>query len=173
MKLADVIAFVSALPGVTETRQWDHRTWAVGDRSIAWERPLRKSDLERLGDTPAPQGDIIAITVEDLDAKDALLAIAPRGFFTIQHFNNYPAVLVELRLARVADVRAALRDAHRTATERAASPKRRSASKLRTQPAKAAKPSKPAKPAKAAKPSKPTRPARPAKPVRERRTAGA
>lgn len=50
---------------------------------------------------------------ENLDAKDALLEMASRGFFTIQHFNGGPVVLVALQEAWAADVRAAVIDAWR------------------------------------------------------------
>ena len=56
-------------------------------------------------------GELLAVRVADLDAKDALLAIAPPGFFTIPHFNGYAAVLIALRQARTRDVRAAILDA--------------------------------------------------------------
>ena len=42
--------------------------------------------------TPPP-GEILAVRVESLDAKDALLEIAPPGFFTIPHFQGYAALL--------------------------------------------------------------------------------
>lgn len=124
MKLDAVVAFLSTLPDVAVGTKWGMRTWMVGDKGFAWERPFRKADLARFGDETPPAGDILAIQVADLDAKDALLAIAPRGFFTIPHFHGYPAVLVALRAARTADVRAALTEAHRVASERAR-PKRR------------------------------------------------
>ena len=113
LSFKDVASIANDLPDVTIGTKWGHKTWLVGDRGFIWERPLGKADIKRLGDTPAPQGDILGVRVENLDAKDALLAIAPPGFFTIEHFNNYAAVLVELRLAQARDVKAALRDAHR------------------------------------------------------------
>ena len=119
MTIAAVGTYAKSLPGVTVGRKWNHRTWLVGDKGFAWERPLNKADLERFGDTPPPRGDIVAVIVEDLDAKDAILAIAPVGFFTIPHFVGYPALLVELRIAHTADVRAAILAAHRIAVARA------------------------------------------------------
>jgi hypothetical protein len=115
MKLDDAAAFASALPGVVIGTKWGNRTWMVGERGFAWQRPLNKADLKRYGDEIPPSGDIIAVRVENLDAKDALLEIAPPGFFTIPHFNGYAAVLIELRKARVRDVRAAIEGAWRTA----------------------------------------------------------
>jgi len=113
MTIDAVGTFASNLPGVTVGTKWGNRTWMVGEKGFAWQRPLRKADLARLGDATPPAGDILAVRVESLDAKDALLAIAPPGFFTIEHFNGYPAVLIELRLARAKDVRAAIMDAFR------------------------------------------------------------
>jgi hypothetical protein len=114
MTLEAVNAFAMSLPGVTVGTKWGNRTWMVEGKGFAWQRPLRKADLERFGDETPPAGDILAVSVESLDAKDALLAIALPGFFTIQHFNGYPAVLIALRVARVKDVRAAIADAFQT-----------------------------------------------------------
>lgn len=124
MTFDDVDAFALALPGVTVGTRWNNRTWIANGKGFAWQRPLSKADLKRLGDTPPPAGEILAVRVEDLDAKDALLAIAPPGFFTIAHFEGYPAVLVALREARAKDVRAAIRDAHRSVTAGPPDPKR-------------------------------------------------
>ncbi len=128
MTLDAAAAFAAGLAGVVVGAKWGNRTWMVGDRGFAWQRPLSKADLRRYGDETPPTGDILAVIVENLDAKDALLEMAPPGFFTIEHFNAYPAVLIELRRARVRDVRAAITDAWRVAsTAKPAKPRKRSA----------------------------------------------
>jgi hypothetical protein len=114
MTIEDVDAFAMNLPGVTVGTKWANRTWMVDGKGFAWQRPFSKADLKRFGNETPPAGEILAVAVENLDAKDALLAIAPPGFFTIPHFNGYPAVLVALRQARTKDVRAAIMDAFRT-----------------------------------------------------------
>jgi len=114
MTLDDVDAFATSLPDVVVGTKWGNRTWMVGTKGFAWQRSFSKADVKRFGDEPPPAGDILAVTVGNLDAKDALLAIAPRGFFTIPHFNGYPAVLIALRAANASDVRAALVEAWRT-----------------------------------------------------------
>jgi hypothetical protein len=114
MTLDDAAAFASSLPEVVTGTKWGNRTWMVGDRGFAWQRPFSKADLKRFGDDTPPAGDILAVKVENLDAKDALLAIALPGFFTIPHFDGYAAVLIALRSARAKDVRAAIVDAWRT-----------------------------------------------------------
>ena len=130
MKLEDAVAFTAALPGVVADTRWGNRTWTVGDKSFAWQRPFSKADLKRFGDETPPAGDILAVKVASLDAKDALLAIGLPGFFTIPHFNGYAAVLIALRKARVADVRAAILDAWRTvAPDPEAKPARRRVAK--------------------------------------------
>jgi hypothetical protein len=109
-----VDALAMSLPGVAVGTKWGNRTWMVNDKGFAWQRPLSKADLKRLGDESPPAGEILAVRVESLDAKDALLAMGLPGFFTIEHFNGYAAVLIALRKARANDVRAAIRDAHRS-----------------------------------------------------------
>ena len=137
MTFEAVNAFAMSLPGVTVGTKWGNRTWMVEGKGFAWQRPFSKADLKRFGDETPPAGDILAVVVANLDAKDALLAIAPLGFFTIQHFNGYPAVLIALRVARVKDVRAAILDAFQTVArtlplrKRAAPRKRRRSSSRR------------------------------------------
>jgi hypothetical protein len=92
----DAARIAMALPDVTEGTRWGNRTWLVGGKGFAWERPLSKADIKRWGDAPLPDDPILAVRVEDLGEKDAVLAAHPKGFFTIQHFNGYPAVLIEL-----------------------------------------------------------------------------
>ena len=114
MTFDDVHAILTKLPGVTVGAKWGNKTYLARDNGFAWHRPLTKADLRRYGDETPPTGEILAVRVESLDAKDALLAMELPGFFTIPHFNGYAAVLIELRRARVRDVRATLKDAFRT-----------------------------------------------------------
>jgi hypothetical protein len=67
----------------------------VKDKLFVWERPLRKPDLDALGDR-APDGPVLGAMVADLGEKEALLAENPEAFFTTPHFNGYAAVLVRL-----------------------------------------------------------------------------
>jgi hypothetical protein len=73
--------------------------WRVKDKLFAWERPLRRADLQTLGDA-APQGPILAARVPDVGAKEALLADDVGVYFTTPHFDGYPVILV--RLDRIA-----------------------------------------------------------------------
>jgi hypothetical protein len=93
-----------ALPEVSEVISRDLRQWRVKDKLFVWERPLRRSDLEALGDT-APDGPILGARVEHLVAKEALLADESGVFFTTPHFDNYPAVLVRLDEIGLEDLR--------------------------------------------------------------------
>jgi hypothetical protein len=91
----DVRRLALALPETSEKLSRGNPQWRVKDKLFVWERPLRKPDLEALGDS-APQGPILGARVEHLVAKDALLAYDPDVFFTTPHFDGYPAVLVQL-----------------------------------------------------------------------------
>ena len=91
----DVRRIALALPETDERLVHEHASWRVRDKMFVWERPLRRADLEALGDD-APTGPILGVRVEHLIAKEALLADDPSVFFTTPHFDGYAAVLVRL-----------------------------------------------------------------------------
>ena len=85
-----------ALPEVSERASRDGvPEWRVRDVLFVWERPLRRKDLEELGEA-APEGVVLGARVPDEGAKEALLAAGPDVYFTTSHFDGYPAVLVRL-----------------------------------------------------------------------------
>ncbi len=97
MTLDEVGAFVSSLPEVAEGARHGNRTWFVAGKAFAWERPLTKADIRRFGDETPPDGDIVAVSVADLAEKEAVLAEGSAGVFTMQHFDGYAAVLLQLK----------------------------------------------------------------------------
>jgi hypothetical protein len=100
----DVRRIALELPETSEEVSRDLRHWRVKDKGFVWERPLRRADLEALGDA-APDGLILGARVEHLVAKEALLADDPSVFFTTPHFDGYPAVLVRLERIGLEDLR--------------------------------------------------------------------
>jgi hypothetical protein len=91
----DVARICLALPGTAESTTYGARSWKVADKLFVWERPLRRSDLEELGDS-APSGPVLGARVPDEGAKRALVAAEPDVYFTTAHFDGYPAVLARL-----------------------------------------------------------------------------
>jgi hypothetical protein len=106
----DARTFALSLPEAVEGLRYGYRSWSVGGKTFAWERPFSKADIKRFGNETPPTGPIVAVTVEDLGEKEAVLAANPVGFFTIQHFNNYPAVLVQLDVVSAMALREAITD---------------------------------------------------------------
>jgi hypothetical protein len=100
----DVRRIALELPETSEGISRDLRQWRVKDKGFVWERPLRRADLEALGDD-APDGPILGARVEHLVAKEALLADDPSVYFTTPHFDGFPAILVRLDRIGLEDLR--------------------------------------------------------------------
>ena len=100
----DVRRIALEMPEASEVTSRERAQWRVKDTLFVWERPLRQSDREALGDS-APDGPILGARVEHLVAKEAMIADDPSVFFTTPHFDGYPAVLVQLEKIGLEDLR--------------------------------------------------------------------
>jgi hypothetical protein len=106
----DVRAVAMSLPSTVEDESRGQSHWKVADRLFVWERPLGKKDRADLGDA-APDGPILGVRVADEGVKHALIADNPEVFFTIPHFDGYPAVLLRLEPADSAELAEVITDA--------------------------------------------------------------
>ena len=106
----DVRRLALALPATSERVSRDRCQWLVKDKLFVWERPLRPTEIESLGDA-APDGPILGARVEHVGAKDALLADDPRLFFTTPHFDGFPAILVRLERIAIDDLQEVVTEA--------------------------------------------------------------
>lgn len=100
----DVRRLALALPEAAEETSRELVRWTVRGKLFVWERPLRKADLEALGEA-APDGPILGARVPDEGVKHALVADDPAVYFTTPHFDGYAAVLIRLPAIGVDELR--------------------------------------------------------------------
>lgn len=106
----DVAAIASGLADVEAGTSYGNRAWKVGGKLFVWERPLRKRDVEELGDA-APEGPILGARVPDEGAKQALVESEPEIYFTTAHFDGHASILIRLDEISRADLEEAIVEA--------------------------------------------------------------
>lgn len=109
----DVRRIALGLPQTSEVTSRENTQWRVADKLFVWQRPLRKSDhtaLAALGRT-APDGPILGARVDHEGIKQALIEEDPDVFFTIPHFEGYPAILVRLEHIQLSELEELITDA--------------------------------------------------------------
>jgi hypothetical protein len=99
----DVRRIALSLPETSERESRGNLEWQVRDKGFVWERPLRKGDVEALGDR-LPGGPVYAARTADEGVKEALIADDPAVYFTTPHFDGYAAILFELDRISVQDL---------------------------------------------------------------------
>jgi hypothetical protein len=83
-----------SLPETSEQLSRGLRQWRVKDKGFVWQRPLRRGDLEALGDM-ARTGRSWA-HAWNIRAKEALLVDDRNIYFSTPHSDGHPAIFVRL-----------------------------------------------------------------------------
>ena len=100
-RIEDVHEVAGAMPHVTVVEgSQDNPVYQVGGKSFVYFRNPRPDAVDP--DTGARYGDVIVIWVESDDDKAALVQDPHSPFFTTDHFNGHPSVLV--RSSRLGEV---------------------------------------------------------------------
>ena len=110
---ADVRRIALSLP---ETAEGEGRlSFSVAGKGFAW------SWAERVHPKKArvENRDVLAVRVENEDEKLALIAADPEKFFTEDHYNGYPAILIRLAAIETDELEELLIDAWRNRAPRA------------------------------------------------------
>ncbi|MFD4958151.1 MmcQ/YjbR family DNA-binding protein [Microbacterium sp. NPDC058389] len=98
--LDDVRAIALALPGVVERLDGQRGgvSWRTPSGGFVWERGPSGHDLQQLDALGRewPDAVVVGVRTDGEQAKLALIETYPDAFFTIPHFDGYPAVLVRL-----------------------------------------------------------------------------
>lgn len=87
--------------------------WRAKNGLFVWERGPSKTDLvalEKLG-REWPDTVVVGVRTDGEQVKEALLQTYPDAFFTIPHFDGYPAVLVRLDAIDLDQLREVIIDA--------------------------------------------------------------
>lgn len=109
----DVRRIASSLPeaaSVPETGLGpDPLRFTVRDKVFAWTYQERIEGERRR----VPRLDVVAVRVDCEETKQELLAAAPETFFTTDHYDGYPAVLVRLAAVDTAELTELLTDGWR------------------------------------------------------------
>jgi hypothetical protein len=113
--LEDVRRIALDLPGTSETVE-GHRggaSWRTPNGSFVWERGPSVTDLRDLAQAAHewPSGEVAGLRTDGLEAKEELMAAYPAEFFSIPHFDGYPAVLVRLESIDLGLLREVITDA--------------------------------------------------------------
>ena len=113
--LDDVRAIALALPGAHESIDGHRKgaTWRTDTGVFVWERGPSKADAAKLAELGRawPDGPVVGVRTDGLEGKEALLGSFPGIFFTIPHFDGYPAVLVRLDAVELDQLREVITDA--------------------------------------------------------------
>jgi hypothetical protein len=100
----DVEQFALTLPETTSSPSYNHApALRVNQKMLGRLRAEMADEYDEL--TGSPYGEVLMLKVADLGEKEALLASDPEVYFTVAHYDGYPAVLIRLSRISAEEVR--------------------------------------------------------------------
>jgi len=107
---AEIEAFALTLPETTAGPSYGGApALRVNKKMFARLRGEMADHIDDL--TGEPYGGVLMVGVADLGEKEALLASDPRCYFTVPHYDGYPAVLVRIAVTDLDELRELLMEA--------------------------------------------------------------
>lgn len=96
---AEVETAALSFPGARRSITHGRASWRIGRKFFTWVRPEVES---------------LVVHLDSIDERDALIESDPALFHITDHYRDYPIVLMRLKKASMALVRAALERRFRT-----------------------------------------------------------
>ena len=111
---ADVRRIAMGFPGVDQEPGWFSFGVVVKGKFKRFIWVWRERVEPKKPKVPNPG--VLAVRVANLGQKSALLAADTKKFFTEDHYNGFPAVLVRLKAVKIGELRVLIEEALRCVT---------------------------------------------------------
>jgi hypothetical protein len=99
----DVRLIALDLPEAVEDTSCNTVAWRIGTKAFAWERFLRRSEREQLGEL-APEGPALGVRVADPGVVASMVAARPTVYLAVAGYGVHPMALLHVENASFDDL---------------------------------------------------------------------